>query len=339
MEWKDITGYVTKNKIYQASINGQIRSVDKLSKKNTVLSQYKTGGYLKVQIFNTSVRVHKLVVLSNHEQPLIDSNFTIDHKDNNTENNHIDNLELVTRKQQNMNRRSNSRINIDSMPVVAIHIQTGQILKFHSLSQAETSLCGVYHTHISKCLSGKLKKHGGYYWSPLLSDEDLEDEIWVNINKTRNYIVKISNRGRIGFEYNCGYIKKISSREKVTSRYIEEYDGYPRIMINRRSFQLHILVWKTFRGEIPIGMVVNHKDHDKRNARLDNLELTTQSYNAIAAHDFGCYNGMKSERKSIKIDKNIYSSIHEASKSLNIPISTICYRLKNIKCENYVFLT
>ncbi len=40
--------------------------------------------------------------------------------------------------------------------------------------------------------------------------------------------------------------------------------------------------------------------------------------------------------KSVKIDNKIYPSINEASRSLNIPPSTISYRVRNKKCTNYI---
>lgn len=42
---------------------------------------------------------------------------------------------------------------------------------------------------------------------------------------------------------------------------------------------VHRLVWKTFVGEIPKGYEVNHKDHNKANNSLNNLELVTHSKN------------------------------------------------------------
>jgi hypothetical protein len=47
------------------------------------------------------------------------------------------------------------------------------------------------------------------------------------------------------------------------------YDGY----YSSSEVTLHILLWRTFRGDIPIGSKVAYIDGDKRNVRLDNLTL------------------------------------------------------------------
>jgi hypothetical protein len=44
---------------------------------------------------------------------------------------------------------------------------------------------------------------------------------------------------------------------------------------------IHRLVWEAFNGEIPTRLEVNHKDLDKTNNRLDNLELMTHQENLI----------------------------------------------------------
>jgi hypothetical protein len=55
--------------------------------------------------------------------------------------------------------------------------------------------------------------------------------------------------------------------------------GIPGHASRTKSVRTHRLVWTLANGPIPEGLQVNHKDHDKQNNRLGNLELTTQSEN------------------------------------------------------------
>lgn len=56
----------------------------------------------------------------------------------------------------------------------------------------------------------------------------------------------------------------------------------------------HRLVWVHNNGPIPKGVEVNHKDGDKTNNRLDNLELVTHakniehSYRVLGGKPRGC---------------------------------------------------
>ena len=53
---------------------------------------------------------------------------------------------------------------------------------------------------------------------------------------------------------------------------------------NRKSFLVHRLVWEAFNGVIPKGMWVNHKNGDKRDNRLENLDVVTPSQNLVHAY-------------------------------------------------------
>lgn len=47
--------------------------------------------------------------------------------------------------------------------------------------------------------------------------------------------------------------------------------------INGKRYRLHRYIWEYYNGEIPKGYHVHHKDHNKNNNELDNLELLTES--------------------------------------------------------------
>lgn len=71
--------------------------------------------------------------------------------------------------------------------------------------------------------------------------------------------------------------------------------GYPKISLSWKvsgetvikHMQIHRLVWLVYRGEIPEGYLINHKDGNKQNPRLTNLELVTLGENVRHAIRMG----------------------------------------------------
>lgn len=53
--------------------------------------------------------------------------------------------------------------------------------------------------------------------------------------------------------------------------------GYACIWINDRSIKIHVLVWERENGPKPVGHEIHHKDENKGNFSLSNLELLTNS--------------------------------------------------------------
>ena len=75
----------------------------------------------------------------------------------------------------------------------------------------------------------------------------------------------------------------VSHRCKEMHGYLTKR-GYIRVNMlckdnQQRSYQLHRVIWFYFNGEIPECLEVNHKDEDKTNNSIDNLELLTHLEN------------------------------------------------------------
>lgn len=68
---------------------------------------------------------------------------------------------------------------------------------------------------------------------------------------------------------------------------ILHHTGYLVITVRQYNVQkqvrVHRFVWECHRGEIPDGLVINHKDGDKTNNSIDNLEVVTHRVNIIHA--------------------------------------------------------
>ena len=78
----------------------------------------------------------------------------------------------------------------------------------------------------------------------------------------------ISKDGEIYSTYKNGLLK----------HYVD-HDGYHRVDIHGRHTKVHILVYKTWIGEIPRGKQINHIDDNKDNNDVSNLYLGTQQEN------------------------------------------------------------
>ena len=52
---------------------------------------------------------------------------------------------------------------------------------------------------------------------------------------------------------------------------------YPTIKVDKITQNVHVLVWEEKHGKSPKGFEIHHKDFDKSNYNLSNLELMTLS--------------------------------------------------------------
>lgn len=69
-----------------------------------------------------------------------------------------------------------------------------------------------------------------------------------------------------------------------------------------RSLAVHLLVMRAFGREKPSGThQVNHKDGNKQNNSIDNLEWVTPRENVIHAHQFGLRNGPEKGKPLAKL--------------------------------------
>lgn len=67
-------------------------------------------------------------------------------------------------------------------------------------------------------------------------------------------------------------------------RGISHGSGYQRIFAAGVYMQSHRVVWMYAHGPIPPGHVINHRDGNRRNNRIDNLEAVTPRQNVLHRH-------------------------------------------------------
>ena len=173
-------------------------------------------------------------------------------------------------------------------------------------------------TGISKLAIGKRNKEKTL--------EQLDKKDWKKYKDT-NYMV--SKNGEV-YNIKTGIVLKQTPNNSGYIRYT--------LRINNKNIskQAHTLVIETWKNkEIHSNQVVNHKDGNKTNNNINNLEIVSKSENALHA----CYKLNKNVKAVIeKKDNNVeieYPSISEAARRLGITDAAIRYALKNSsKCCN-----
>lgn len=153
-------------------------------------------------------------------------------------------------------------------------------------------------------------------------------EIWKQIDDRYS----ISNLGNVKSNY--------ANKEKILKPY-KDCRGYLKVDLchgnSRKSVSVHRLVAMAFIPNPNNFSQVNHKDEDKNNNCVDNLEWCTLQYN--------CAYGTRNKRKAIGCYKKIYSvdstgniqyfnSIIEASQNTGIGRTSISKALSDNYPQN-----
>ncbi|MBF8418931.1 HNH endonuclease signature motif containing protein [Heyndrickxia coagulans] len=114
------------------------------------------------------------------------------------------------------------------------------------------------------------------------------------------------------------------------------YDGhkiymngdYPAIFLDGENYHVHRLEWQKYNGEIPEGYVIHHKDENKLNWSIENLELLTRGEHIKRHKDVVKRPGVKVIARKGK-HKVIFNSIKEAAKFCETHTSCIQKIFKN----------
>ena len=156
--WKDIPDYEGK---YQASNFGRIKSL-KFGKEKILKLRKNNRGYLNVSLSINCIvktyRVHRLVWSAFHGE--IPEGYEINHIDEDKTNNRLDNLELVTRKE---NINWGTAIQRRSKTVLQYDLEGNLINNWSSTSEIKREL-GLNQGFVSACCRGKAKSAYGYIW-------------------------------------------------------------------------------------------------------------------------------------------------------------------------------
>lgn len=89
--------------------------------------------------------------------------------------------------------------------------------------------------------------------------------------------------------------------------------GYWNFTYQGKALAAHRIVWELHNGPIPAGLIVDHKNRDKLNNRIENLRLATRAQNAAnstrnralpkGVYGLGLRDGMVWYRGQVTINK------------------------------------
>lgn len=156
--WKSVKGY---EGLYEVSNLGNVKSITRY-KKQLKPSLDKDGyRYVKLKHNNSSkhARIARLVAIA--FIPTNDETKEVNHIDYNRQNDNVNNLEWVTRKQ---NTQHSSQHYKGSRHKKIIQTKGGKTIeKFNSMMDAERKT-GIKASNICKCCKGQRNHAGGYEW-------------------------------------------------------------------------------------------------------------------------------------------------------------------------------
>lgn len=297
-EWKAIPGYDDN---YLVSDEGEVYS----KYKDNNLSQHtnEDDGYVRVALKDNTYLVHRLVAtvfLGNH------NNMCVNHKDGNKQNNVLSNLEWVTQRENalhcahEINEQGKQRPSLDELEALREQEYSySKLAKKYNVSK----------TSIALWLGRKSKDT-----KKLKEFEILENEIVKPILGFPHYFA--SNFGRI-----------LSRKSGIALKPQIQPNGYTAVelKVNGKRYRryIHRMVAMAFYGKSDL--VVNHKNKNKEDNRLENLEYTTQSKNVKKSA-----NRKLTRRDYIEIHKLKQSGLHRKEIA---NMYCICETYVNVICR------
>ena len=159
----------------------------------------------------------------------------------------------------------------------------------------------------------------------------MKDEIWKNIIEYPNY--QISSLGRVKSKERM-ITDNLGRTRCIHSRILKQGDSMGYAFVNLikngevNSVKIHVLVAETFLGQRPDGYDVCHKNGNKKDNNVDNLEYGTRSKNNLDNYRI---NGCVTKNQKLTVDE-----VKEIKKQLQQGVSQRKLALKYGVCKSTI---
>ncbi|MEH7116923.1 HNH endonuclease [Neobacillus vireti] len=156
-QWKDFEGY-------------KVSSHGRVLKKNVeeMKGFYDQNGYKVVDLHGNGrtkvkkrMKVHRLVAMLFVENP--DNKPHVNHIDGQKGNNHFENLEWVTHK-ENMKHARKMKLIDQNKPVEMVEVEAGSALRVFESTNEASRETGIAQGNIVRVCKGERKTAGGFRW-------------------------------------------------------------------------------------------------------------------------------------------------------------------------------
>ena len=273
-----------KKPCWQVSSFGRCRDT-----KGRITTGWPTASYRRVNILGHNTCVHRLVAYSSLEPPASDAAWQVNHIDGNCSNNRIENLEWAShseniRHSYATNPSRGNRGPSSARPVMIRPLGSCKWMRFSSIKLASEAVSQPYPTVKSRCHKNSQVDGYGYKFAPV-QQVDLPGEEWRPMFEPRS-----GRRVRGRMVSSQGRIK---SQGGHISFGTPGQEGYLFTNINEASHMqwrtryVHRLVAASFLGlpPSPEHSHINHKDSNKSNNAVENLEYVTPAENNAHRYD------------------------------------------------------
>jgi hypothetical protein len=270
-EWRYI-----KDTEYEVSTLGNIR------KSNIYYTKQVKNGYHYVIVNKKAHRLHRLVALTFIENDDPKNKVYVNHINGNKLDNSVKNLEWVTPSENNKHAIE-TKLNKNYKRTVGQFNDKGELLNtFESIHEASKQFGVKGPSIVAACImnqKGKNARVKGFVWKyvdNIISETLTEDELknMKQVEDGSNYY--ITHTGKV---YNNKKKKLVSIRKTG--------DGYLRTSIRyndkRHNLLVHRLVASCFIENPENKPYVNHKNKNRQDNNVINLEWVTNSENMIHA--------------------------------------------------------
>lgn len=268
---------------YEVSNTGEVRGP-----RGIISQHHRKDRYTSVKLYRSGKDgryerknrlVHRLVAIAFISNP--DNRSIVNHKDGNRANNNVANLEWCTHRQNTVHAHTNDMINKWERKVAQYTVDGKFIAEYSSLSKASRKT-GVPLYNISKVCRKNHRTAGGYRWKYSDNKEqeptpDIKNkEIWRQIEEFDSYM--ISKEGQV-FSLRRNKIMSLHKAGYTRAKLFKDGKAYTK--------KVHILVAKAFLPSVSGKPLVNHKNGDRHDNCVENLEWCTHRENAQHAVDTG----------------------------------------------------